>query len=98
MPERSSSPASTPHETAAAALPVPARLVTGLLEGAGKTIGVEMNFSGQFQKLLRENTGIALGHRIGKWNGRPMTVDEVVEAALKIHREGTEIVELTHGV
>ena len=78
--------------------PFPAQLVTGFLEGAGKTIGVEMNLSGQFQKLLRENTGIALGHRIGKWNGRPMTVDEVVEAALKIHREGTEIVELTHGV
>ena len=68
------------------------------LETAKRTVGVEMNLTGQFERLLREATGIALQHRIRKWNGRPMTVDEVVAAALVIHRESRPEVLLTHGV
>lgn len=80
--------------------PFPAKLVTKHLQKARTTIAVEMNYSGQFENLLREFTGIALDHRIRKWNGRPMTVEEIVEAARKLARtrKTAERVVLTHGV
>ncbi len=47
----------------------------------GKTlVTVEHNYSGQLADLLRQETGLEVAHRVVKYNGRPITVDETVEA------------------
>ena len=59
--------------------PFPAPEVAEELEGAKKVIAVENNFSGQLAALVREQTGVAADHLLVKYNGRPMTVEEVYE-------------------
>ncbi len=53
-----------------------------ILREAKKTILVENNATGQFGKLLRQETGIEMTHRVLKYNGLPFSVEEV-EARLK---------------
>jgi 2-oxoglutarate ferredoxin oxidoreductase subunit alpha len=64
--------------------PFPSDLVTGLLAGATKVIGVEMNYTAQLGSLLRQNTGRDYDYRIVKYNGRPMSLDEVYNAVKRI--------------
>jgi 2-oxoglutarate ferredoxin oxidoreductase subunit alpha len=64
--------------------PFPSELVTRMLEGATKVIGVEMNYSAQLGSLLRQNTGRDYDYRIVKYNGRPMSLDEVYNAVKRI--------------
>ena len=60
--------------------PFPAADLGRLLSGASKIIDIEMNYSGQLASILREKTGITVDHLIVKYNGRPMTSDEVYSA------------------
>jgi len=60
--------------------PFPAEDVSRLLSGAKRIIDVEMNYSGQLAGIIREKTGILIEDLILKYNGRPMTSDEVYEA------------------
>lgn len=60
--------------------PFPAADVSRLLRGAKKIIDVEMNYSGQLAGIVREKTGILIEDLILKYNGRPMSSDEVYEA------------------
>lgn len=78
--------------------PFPSGPVKARLQAARRGIFVEMNISGQFEKLVRESTGISLPHNIRKWNGRPMTVEEVVAAARAIQENSQKRVVLHHGV
>jgi 2-oxoglutarate ferredoxin oxidoreductase subunit alpha len=65
---------------------------------AGKrVIDVEMNYSGQFAELLFEYAGIKANHRILKYNGRPMSCDEVYHAIRKVLSDGDERVVLSYG-
>jgi 2-oxoglutarate ferredoxin oxidoreductase subunit alpha len=57
--------------------PFPAADFSKLLHGAKRIIDVEMNYSGQLAGIIREKTGIQIEDRILKYNGRPMTSDEV---------------------
>jgi 2-oxoglutarate ferredoxin oxidoreductase subunit alpha len=57
--------------------PFPAADFSKLLHGAKRIIDVEMNYSGQLAGVIREKTGIQIEDRILKYNGRPMTSDEV---------------------
>ncbi|KGQ22803.1 2-oxoacid:acceptor oxidoreductase subunit alpha [Thermus filiformis] len=50
-----------------------------LLEGR-TLVTVEHNYSGQLADLVRQETGLEVAHRVVKYNGRPITVDEAVEA------------------
>lgn len=60
--------------------PFPAGAVREHLTGAQRVIAVENNYSGQLAGLVREQTGVAADHLIVKYNGRPMSVEEVYEA------------------
>lgn len=68
--------------------PFPEREVLSLLEGASPLVVVESNFSGQFARLLREATGRATDYLVVKYNGRPMSGQEVHRALKQIY-EGT---------
>jgi 2-oxoglutarate ferredoxin oxidoreductase subunit alpha len=68
--------------------PFPVEEVTKALSRSKKLVDVEMNYSGQFAGLLREKTGITVDHMVVKYNGRPMSVEEVYDA-LKQVAKGT---------
>ena len=54
----------------------------------GKTrVTVEHNYSGQLADLVQQETLKRVHHRVVKYNGRPITLDEAV-AALKAVKEG----------
>ncbi|MGC8968878.1 MAG: 2-oxoacid:acceptor oxidoreductase subunit alpha [Thermus sp.] len=60
--------------------------IAPLLEG--KTlVTVEHNYSGQLADLVQQETLKKVHHRVVKYNGRPITLDEAV-AALKAVKEG----------
>ena len=68
-------------------LPFPAEETAELLENASPLVIVESNFSGQYAQLLRQHTGIAADHLILKYNGRPISAEELL-AALDTVRGG----------
>jgi len=78
--------------------PLPEDYIAEVLNKAQKKIAVEMNYSGQLAGIIREKTGIAMDYFVLKWNGRPMSVDEVYEA-LKLIMQGRapQRQVLTHG-
>jgi 2-oxoglutarate ferredoxin oxidoreductase subunit alpha len=80
-------------------LPLPADDIAEILRRAQITIGVEMNYSAQFAGIVREQTGIALQHLMVKYNGRPISRDEIVEGVKNIVTKKTTArkVVLTHG-
>lgn len=57
-----------------------------LLKGAKRTLAVEGNFSGQFARLLRAETGFAVDHFFGKYDGEPFTAGGIVSKILEVHR------------
>jgi 2-oxoglutarate ferredoxin oxidoreductase subunit alpha len=57
--------------------PFPAGDFSKLLQRAKRVIDVEMNYSGQLAGIVREKTGVRIEDLILKYNGRPMTSDEV---------------------
>ncbi|HUK75455.1 MAG TPA: 2-oxoacid:acceptor oxidoreductase subunit alpha, partial [Nitrososphaerales archaeon] len=64
--------------------PFPAEEVARALSKSKKLVDVEMNYSGQFAGLLREKTGISVDHLVVKYNGRPMSCEEVYDALKQI--------------
>jgi 2-oxoglutarate ferredoxin oxidoreductase subunit alpha len=80
-------------------LPLPADEIADVLRRAQTTIGVEMNYLAQFAGVIREHTGIALQHLLVKYNGRPISRDEIVEGVKNIVTKKTTSrkVVLTHG-
>jgi 2-oxoglutarate ferredoxin oxidoreductase subunit alpha len=60
--------------------PLPADELSEALSRARRRIAVENNYSGQLAGLIREKTGIAMDHLIVKYNGRPISIDELYEA------------------
>jgi 2-oxoglutarate ferredoxin oxidoreductase subunit alpha len=81
-------------------LPLPADEIAEILRRAQITIGVEMNYGAQLASVVREHTGIALQHLLVKYNGRPISRDEMVEGVKNIVTKKTTSrkVVLTHGV
>jgi 2-oxoglutarate ferredoxin oxidoreductase subunit alpha len=78
--------------------PLPKDYIAEVLKKAEKKIDVEMNYSGQLAGIIREKTGIAMDYFVLKWNGRPMSTDEVYEALKLIMQEKAPKRQvLTHG-
>ena len=78
--------------------PFPSEAAMAHLAKAKRCVDIEMNFSGQLGGLLRERTGIAPTHLILKYNGRPMSNNEVHDAVKAILRnEAPHRTVLTHG-
>lgn len=82
--------------------PLPAEALTEALGRARRHIAVETNYSGQFAGLIREQTGVPMDHLIVKYNGRPISTDELYEALKGLLRERRKAlpqkVVLRHGV
>ncbi|MDP3103703.1 MAG: 2-oxoacid:ferredoxin oxidoreductase subunit alpha [Candidatus Methanoperedens sp.] len=67
--------------------PLPNEYMATALGKASKKIMVEGNYSGQLAGIIREKTGIAMDYFVLKWNGRPMSVDEVYNALVLIMQD-----------
>jgi 2-oxoglutarate ferredoxin oxidoreductase subunit alpha len=50
-----------------------------VLKRAGRTVSIEMNATGQFARLLRDETGHSVTDRILRYDGRPFLVEELME-------------------
>ena len=56
------------------------------LRGAKRTLAVEGNYTGQFSRLLRAETGIRPDAFLGKYDGEPIAAREIVAKALEVVR------------
>ncbi|OGF53089.1 MAG: 2-oxoglutarate ferredoxin oxidoreductase subunit alpha [Candidatus Fraserbacteria bacterium RBG_16_55_9] len=78
--------------------PLPAEEIAKHLLSAQRVIAIENNYSGQLAGLVRQYTGVNVHHLIVKYNGRPMSVDEIHGAIQQIvSGEAPAKVVLTHG-
>jgi 2-oxoglutarate ferredoxin oxidoreductase subunit alpha len=78
--------------------PFPTAEVEAFLKKAKTKLCIEMNYTGQLAEVVRARTGIAFDGLTLKYNGRPMTEDEVVKAVEQhVQRRAPKVV-LTHGV
>jgi 2-oxoglutarate ferredoxin oxidoreductase subunit alpha len=59
--------------------PFHARQVSDILRGAKRTVCVECNYSGQFARHLRAETGFGVDHLILKYDGEPFEPRHIVE-------------------
>ncbi len=59
--------------------PFPAERVSAILEKSHQLVSVEGNFTGQFASLLREQTGRKVDHKILRYDGRPLSPEDIVE-------------------
>lgn len=78
--------------------PFPADAVEAILRKARKLALVEENYSGQLGSLIREHTGVKIEHRILKFDGRPFSQDELVNAFEKALAGTPERVEVMTNV
>jgi 2-oxoglutarate ferredoxin oxidoreductase subunit alpha len=78
--------------------PFPQAEVEAFLRKAKTTMCIEMNYTGQLAELVKARTGHTFAGLVLKYNGRPMTEDEVVKAVEEhVHKKVPKVV-LTHGV
>jgi 2-oxoglutarate/2-oxoacid ferredoxin oxidoreductase subunit alpha len=66
--------------------PFPSELVKSMLKDAKTIIDIEMNYTGQLGSLVRQHTGLEANYHIVKYNGRPMSLDEVYNGVKRIIR------------
>jgi 2-oxoglutarate/2-oxoacid ferredoxin oxidoreductase subunit alpha len=66
--------------------PFPSELVKSMLKDAKTVIDIEMNYSGQLGSLVRQYAGLEVNYYIVKYNGRPMSLDEVYNGVKRIIR------------
>ena len=64
--------------------PFPSELVKSMLKDAKTVIDIEMNYSGQLGSLVRQYAGLEANYYIVKYNGRPMSLDEVYNGVKRI--------------
>lgn len=64
--------------------PFPSELVKSLLQDAKTIIDIEMNYTGQLGALVRQNIQRDFDYQVVKFNGRPMSLDEVYNAVKRI--------------
>jgi 2-oxoglutarate ferredoxin oxidoreductase subunit alpha len=64
--------------------PFPTNDVKNLLSKSKKIVGIEMNYSGQLVGILRERTCIPVDQLVVKYNGRPMSCEEIYDAVKDI--------------
>jgi 2-oxoglutarate ferredoxin oxidoreductase subunit alpha len=65
--------------------PFPAQAVGDILRRAKRIVSIEENYSGQLAQVVQEQTGVMITERINKFDGRPFSEDEVVNALAKVY-------------
>jgi 2-oxoglutarate/2-oxoacid ferredoxin oxidoreductase subunit alpha len=63
--------------------PLPRKRLISLLPGAKHSFCVENNATGQLAALIRRETGLAVGHHILKYDGRPFLPREIAQEVKK---------------
>jgi 2-oxoglutarate ferredoxin oxidoreductase subunit alpha len=58
--------------------PFPAGAVAAALAGSKKLVVAEMNATGQFNRLLRQETGLKADHLVLKYDGAPFTPEYIL--------------------
>jgi 2-oxoglutarate ferredoxin oxidoreductase subunit alpha len=76
--------------------PFPSELVTKYLSNTNRKVLVEGNYSGQLGALIREHTGINLDYKVLKYNGRPLSQNEVYEGVKETIKNGVKEVVMAH--
>ena len=76
--------------------PFPVDEVSAFLAKAKRLVLVEENFSGQLGQLLREQTGVKIEDRLLKYDGRPLSEDELVRELGKVYAGGKPEPVVTH--
>jgi 2-oxoglutarate/2-oxoacid ferredoxin oxidoreductase subunit alpha len=71
-----------------AVYPLDADRVRSELGRARRTLLVEANYSGQFGRLVRAETGVHLSDRLLKYDGEPFYPHEIVARALEVMGDG----------
>ena len=66
--------------------PLPREYISNVLRDYESRVAVEMNYSGQLAGIIREQTGIMATHYVLKYNGRPMSQDELELALERVAR------------
>jgi 2-oxoglutarate/2-oxoacid ferredoxin oxidoreductase subunit alpha len=65
--------------------PFPTAYVKDLLSKSKKVVGIEMNYSAQLIGIIRERTCIPIEQLVVKYNGRPMSSEEIYDSVKMIH-------------
>jgi len=65
--------------------PFPAKAVGDILRGAKRIVSMEENYSGQLAQVVQEQTGVMIDQRVNKFDGRPFSEDEIVNALAKVY-------------
>ena len=76
--------------------PFPAKAVGDILRSAKRIVSIEENYSGQLAQVVQEQTGVMIDQRINKFDGRPFSEDEVVNALVKVYDGATAEPVVTH--
>ncbi|MGH2457818.1 MAG: 2-oxoacid:acceptor oxidoreductase subunit alpha, partial [Chloroflexota bacterium] len=76
--------------------PFPTEEVAEILRRAKRTILVENNYTCQLGNLIRETTGISVDHEIPKYDGRPFSQEELVEALDRVVETNERRVFVSH--
>jgi 2-oxoglutarate ferredoxin oxidoreductase subunit alpha len=76
--------------------PFPAEAVGNILRKAKRIVSMEENYSGQLASLVTEHTGVIITDRINKYDGRPLSEDEVVRALANAYAGGKAEPVVTH--
>ncbi len=79
--------------------PFPTETVKQRLSGAKILVGIEQNYSGQMSAVIAEKTMIDVKNKILKFNGRPMSQDEIYQSVklVKSNPAQNRRIVLTHG-
>src|SRR5216117_726038 len=76
--------------------PFPAKAVGDILRSAKRIVSMEENYSGQLAQVVQEQTGVMIDQRINKFDGRPFSEDEVVNALAKVYEGAKAEPVVTH--
>ena len=81
------------------ASPFPAQVVRERLSGSELIVDIEQNYSAQMAAVIAEKAQINIKHKVVKFNGRPISLNEVYDSIRLImaRPEANERVILTHG-
>jgi 2-oxoglutarate ferredoxin oxidoreductase subunit alpha len=81
------------------ASPFPTKIVREKLSNANLIIDVEQNYSGQMAAVIGEKTFFEIKNKILKFNGRPISQDEVYDGVKQIWSkpDQNKRLVLTHG-
>ena len=57
---------------------------------------MENNYTGQLGGLIREHTGLELTHRVLKYDGRPLSQEEMLEGLSEVLEHGKVQAAVSH--